>query len=167
MLKLPVVNKGITFTEIPDHITVFFEIGGCKMKCKGCHSPYLHTSIHKDLYTSIEDMKAYAENQKAKGATAIVLMGGTYNYGVPVENLIGAIKELSKTLPVGIFSGLHCDSSIHFILKDIEELQWLKIGDYKEALGGLDSPTTNQHFYARSPRGTWEDCTHLFRKQGV
>ena len=167
MLKLPVVNKGITFTEIPDHITVFFEIGGCKMKCKGCHSPYLHTPIHKDLFTPIEEMKAYAESLKAKGANAIVLMGGTYNCGVPIEKLVGAIKALSTILPVGIFSGLPCGAFAHMVLKDIEELQWLKIGDYKEALGGLDSPNTNQKFYARSPLGTWENHTHLFRKQGV
>ena len=166
MLKLPVVNKGITFTEIPDHITVFFEIGGCKMKCKGCHSPYLHTCIAHDLYTTIEDMKAYVEDQKAKGANAIVLMGGTWNHGVDTQTLVDIIKELSKILPVGIFSGLPCGAAIHHkVLRYIEELQWLKIGDYKEALGGLDSPTTNQRFYTRcSPWGEWEDCTHLFQK---
>ena len=164
MLKLPVVNKGITFTEIPDHIAVFFEIGGCRVKCKGCHSPYLHTCIHNDLYTSIEDMKAYVENQKAKGANAIVLMGGTYNHGMDMKILINTIRELSKILPVGIYSGLPCGVHYHTVLKDIEELQWLKIGDYQEALGGLDSPKTNQKFYARSPYGIWENCTHLFQK---
>lgn len=165
MIKLPVVDKGITLTEIPDHLTVFFEIGGCKCKCKGCHSPHLNTPICKDLYTSIVDMRTYAESQKAKGATAIVLMGGTNNYGVTIEKLIGAIKELSKVLPVGVYSGLPCGASASFVLKDIEELQWLKIGDYKEDLGGLDSPTTNQKFFARSPLGFWENKTHLFRKE--
>ena len=41
VLTFPVANKGVTMSEVPDKIAVFFEIANCKQKCRGCHSPEL------------------------------------------------------------------------------------------------------------------------------
>ena len=37
------MGKGVTLTELPNEIAVFFEIGNCKQHCEGCHSPELWT----------------------------------------------------------------------------------------------------------------------------
>ena len=47
----------------------------------------------------------------------------------------------------------------------IQSLDFIKLGPYIESLGGLDSPTTNQHFYKISADGNLEDWTYKFRKE--
>ena len=42
-MKIPVMGQGVTLTELPNEIAVFFEIGNCKQHCEGCHSPELWT----------------------------------------------------------------------------------------------------------------------------
>lgn len=150
MLKLPVVNKGVTLAEIPGHISVFFEIGNCKRKCKGCHSPMLQIPLKKVYWTDIEEMVHYAELEKSRGATAIVLMGGTTN-GVSLEVLKKTIDRLSEVLPVGIYSGAAVNSTATHFLKTLPSLTWVKAGEYREELGGLNSINTNQRFYKKVP----------------
>ncbi|SHJ82082.1 radical SAM family protein [Propionispora hippei] len=163
MLKLPVVNKGVTLQEIPGEISVFFELGNCKQKCKGCHSPMLQIPLGKVHWTDIEEMAHYAETEKSRGATAIVLMGGTTN-GITFIDLMKTIKRLSKVLPVGIYSGAAVSSITTLSLKAIRSLTWLKAGEYREELGGLNSMTTNQRFYKRISEDEWSDITAVFPK---
>lgn len=50
---------------------------------------------------------------------------------------------------------------------DVHLFDFIKIGPYIEALGGLKSSTTNQRFY-RIENGQMIDCTYLFQaKLGV
>lgn len=160
MIKLPVVNKGVTLQEIPGQISVFFEIGNCKQRCKGCHSPYLSIPLAKVHWTEVTEMVHYAETEKARGATAIVLMGGTTN-GVVLEDLKKAIEILANVLPVGIYSGAPVNSLTTKFLMAIPVLSWLKAGEYKEKLGGLNSFTTNQRFFVRV-KDFWKDRTQMF-----
>lgn len=160
MLKLPVITKGVTLQEIPGEIAVFFEIGNCKRKCKGCHSPMLQIPLKKVHWTDIEEMVHYAELEKSRGATAIVLMGGTTNGILPLSLKV-IIERLSKVLPVGVYSGANVNSISTKFLLGIPELTWLKAGEYREKLGGLASPKTNQRFYKRNGQG-WEDITKTF-----
>ena len=39
--KLKFVDTMVTFSEIPDEITLCFNISNCPIKCKDCHSKYL------------------------------------------------------------------------------------------------------------------------------
>lgn len=160
MLKLPIVNKGVTLQEIPGAISVFFELGNCKRKCKGCHSPLLQAPLAKVHWTTLEEMVYYTEQEKRRGATAIVLMGGTTN-GVDPVDLKKIIERLSEILPVGIYSGAAVSSIATKFLKSIPSLSWLKAGEYREELGGLNSTTTNQRFYKRTSDG-WSDITAVF-----
>lgn len=162
MLKLPVVNKGVTLSEIPGEIAVFFELGNCKRKCKGCHSPMLQIPLKKVHWTDIEEMVHYANLEKSRGATAIVLMGGTTN-GVDPYDLQEVIERLSVILPVGIYSGAASSSIIHEFLKSQTKLTWLKTGEYREGLGGLNSINTNQRLYKRTA-DWWEDITGIFHR---
>lgn len=164
-IKYPVVDKGITMVEIPNHMAVFITLGGCKQGCKGCHSSYLADDIHRDLWTSMKDIIAYAAMQQKRGANAVVIMGGTNNQGVYPSGLIALIKELSTLgMPVGLYSGLKDTANIHKALGKVAELQYLKTGEYKEALGGLDKETTNQKFFSRNPlKRDWKDMTYIFQ----
>lgn len=164
-MKLPVVNKGITFSEIPNKVSVFLEMGGCRQKCKGCHSAeWLCTHINQDFWTDLEDLKAYVTKEKNNGAQAVVIMGGTNNTGVTLPMIIETIKELSKILPVGLYSGLPVNARAHKILAKVLELKYLKVGNYIEQRGPLDNPKTNQKFFARGVLlPNWHDMTYIFQ----
>ena len=156
-LKLPVVSKGITLKELPGELAVFFEIGNCTQRCPGCHSKHLwltpETEV-KDL-TSLKDMIRYAKSQKRRGATAIVLMGGTTN-NIKRHHLMMAVRLLSAVLPVGIYSGDTKDTETHSLLMHFTPLKWLKTGSYIEALGGLEAfGRTNQELLTRASTGGW------------
>lgn len=142
-ILVPVASTGITFTEIPDHITYFIEFGNCSKHCPNCHSPHLSdTVISPPDLAGVERM---AERAAERGADAIVLMGGTTN-GISDDDLVTICRVLGIILPVGLYSGRDDEERD----KDIARrgsLHWLKTGSYREELGGLSSPRTNQRFY--------------------
>ncbi len=141
-ILIPVHDQGVTLTEIPDNMSVYFSIGECTAHCKGCHSPELWETCQR---TSLEDMVAYAKEQVSKGATAIVLMGGTTN-GISVNDLIDTINALGRVANVGLYSGSD-DTDLHQHILNASVLTWLKTGSFQEDKGGLASPTSNQHLY--------------------
>lgn len=142
-ILVPVAGKGITINEVPDRMSVYFEIGECRQNCKGCHSPHLHTQIKDKM--SVADMKSYAQRMVNEGANAIVILGGTTN-GIPLEDLKRIIDTLADVAPVCVYSGTD-DKDINKWITFNTELNWIKTGSYKEDLGGLQSPKTNQRFY--------------------
>ena len=130
MISLPIVTTGITFTEIPDNIAYFMEIGNCTQKCKGCHSPHLQGDTVEPTF--LKDIINDCIKAKQQGATAILLLGGTTN-GIPINTLNLIIKELSFILPVGIYSGAPVDSDCHKYLFDNLMLKWLKgLNNYRK-----------------------------------
>lgn len=163
-MKLPVVSVTLSLNEIPTHLAVAVELGNCKQKCRGCHSPWLSIPLPKSSWMELEDLMAQINKQVKQGADAIVLMGGTYN-GIDPDELVQAINILSHYAPVGLYSGLPYEAAIHKkLMSDDVKLTWLKTGEYKAKCGGLTSPTTNQHFYHKD-KGVWEDVTFLFTEK--
>lgn len=170
-ILVPVVSHGVSFNEIPDRLSFYFEIGNCHAGCKGCHSPHLHADIEK---TSLEDMVKEADAAIEQGAKAILLMGGTTN-GIPDEDLIAIIDALGEIAPVCLYSGSD-DIEHDMAIGTKADLTWLKTGSYKEECGGLASPSTNQKFFKKGFKYTlrnwqyvsieteWEECTEVFRK---
>ena len=172
-ILVPVVSTGITFTEIPDHITYFIEFGNCSKHCPKCHSPHL-----SDMVVSPPDLvcvERRAERAAEQGADAIVLMGGTTN-GISDDDLVTICRALGTILPVGLYSGRDDEERDKYIARR-GSLHWLKTGSYQEELGGLDSPHTNQRFYELEARFVFDrsgsyiqtdtifhDLTHLFQK---
>ena len=139
VLKLPIASIGITLTEIPDKVAVYLEIGNCKNNCAGCHSDHLRKPMASNM--TIADIEAIVERNVNNGANACVIMGGDNN-GLDSEDLECLIKTLSYIVPTGIYVG---DSDAIKYAK--MGAKWVKTGKYVEALGGLDKPATNQHFY--------------------
>lgn len=160
--KLPVVNKGITLTEIPNRISVFFEIGNCTCHCDGCHSPELWDTNYTRPNMTVQEMIDYVHEQYKLGANAVVIMGGWNNEEVSRTALILLLLDLSCEFQVGIYVGddyLGCLPRL--------PIKWIKAGRYEKDKGGLDSPTTNQRFYEfNSYYQTWEDKTKEYFQKG-
>lgn len=144
VLKYPVVNTDITFNELPDKMAYALELGACRQHCVGCHSPELQ---EEDVsLTSLLDILEEAQDAIDAGANAIVVMGGTNNKHITDESLIALLRDLSDIAPTGLYSG--SDDEDHDKMLAAEgHCTWLKTGPYVEALGGLESPRTNQRFY--------------------
>lgn len=162
-IKLPVVNITVSVNEIPDHIAVAIELGNCSRHCKGCHSEWCREKLPKSQWMDLELIMHKVNKHVQNGADAIVLMGGTTN-GIEPTQLKDAIDILSSYAPVGLYSGAVFSASIHSYLKRNSKLRWLKTGNFIQERGGLDSPMTNQRFFAKIGEG-WVDLTHVFTRK--
>lgn len=141
-ILIPVYSTGVTMNEVPDHLSFYIEMGNCKQKCKGCHSPHLWNTVNNHM--SIEELEVLAYDAINKGANAIVLMGGTTN-GIPYPHLVRLIDKLSQIAPVCLYSGSD-DYEQDMLIAITTRLTWLKTGSYQETKGGLMSTETNQKF---------------------
>ena len=135
MLKY--LNTEVTFSEVPDEITLCINITGCKIGCKNCHSSYLAENIGNELNSN--SIKELINNNK--GITCICFMGGDSN---PSE--VDALAQFIKIyFPIKIawYSGRQ------ELSKDINlnNFDFIKLGPYIEELGPLNNKTTNQKFY--------------------
>lgn len=171
-ILVPVVSTGITLNEVPDKVSFFIELGSCTQRCKGCHSKELWEEVKEP--TSLDFLLKEAEEAIDKGANAIVLMGGTCN-GLNIKELSTILQELSEIAPTCLYSGSD-DQRLNRFLAENTNITWIKTGSYKEELGGLSSPTTNQRFYRKEYEEIFKkhqylmtkmvlvDCTHLFQE---
>ena len=135
MLKY--VNTMVTFSEIPDEITLCINITGCKIGCKNCHSSYLAEDIGEKLTLD----KIYKLIDNNEGITCICFMGGDSS-PKEIDMFARCIKDLYD-IKVAWYSGRQ------ELAKEIN-LKWfdfLKLGPYIEKLGPLNSKTTNQRMY--------------------
>lgn len=140
MIKLPLKFLGytITFQEVPNEVSLVFNISGCPHKCEGCHSQYLWEYNGELLCNEFNNIIEKYKNM----ITCVCFMGGDQN-----------IKELSKYLEISknkyklktcIYSGLDLYDIFTPYLGYID---YLKIGHYSEKYGGLKDANTNQIFY--------------------
>lgn len=141
--KVPVHDYGITLTEIPDEITLYFNIGNCECHCKGCHSDFLWDTYLNTPMKTVDEILSIVKKYK-DDATAIVFMGGNRN-GMDFEEFADKVlKPVSEFMDVGIYMGAW-DANDLFVAS--QYCRWIKVGCYKEDYGGLDSPATNQLFF--------------------
>ena len=139
MLKY--VETAVTFSEVPDEVTLCINISNCPCHCKGCHSAYLAEDIGKPLVGMIlrEDLI-----NKNKGITCVAFMGGDSS-PESINNLAEYIKTWPglEHLKVAWYSGRQ-ELSKEI---DLKNFNYIKLGPYIEELGPLNSKTTNQKFY--------------------
>ena len=135
--KIKYSNYQIVFREIPDEITLAINITNCPNNCKGCHSPYLRDDIGYEL--TQETLKNMINRNT--GITCVCFMGGDL---FPEElNEFAYFIKSNYNLAVGVYSGLNkINSKLIIGLFD-----YIKIGEYLEDLGPLNSPTTNQKLF--------------------
>lgn len=161
MLKY--VDSVVTFSEIPDEISLCIDISNCPIHCKGCHSKYLW----EDIGEVLNKESLFSLINKNSGITCICLMGGDQAPN-SITWLAKCIKEQYPDLKVAWYSGKQ-DLAKEI---DTEYFDYIKLGPYISELGGLDNPNTNQKLYHYSPFFSdwseigqcWRDITYMFWK---
>ena len=151
MLKY--LNTQVTFSEVPDEITLCINITGCKIGCKNCHSSYLAEDIGEELNSL--SLKELISNNK--GITCICFMGGDSN---PLEiDALAQWVKINYPIKTAWYSGRQeLSKGIN-----LNNFNFIKLGPYIEDLGPLNSKTTNQKFY-KIEEGKLIDITNLFWK---
>lgn len=130
------VDTLVSFSEIPDEITLCVNISNCPNKCEGCHSSWLQENIGIEL----NDYELYDIINKNSGISCVCFMGGDSD-PEEINNL--AIKIKSKNLKVGWYSG---NSKISDKI-NIKNFDYIKIGPYLKDKGPLSDKNTNQKMY--------------------
>lgn len=158
MLKY--VDAVITFKEVPDEVALCISLSGCIHKCKGCHSEYLREDIGEEFNTkSLVNLL-----KKRRGITCVCIMGGdnTPDDIALISELLGYIKHERK-----LKTCWYIGANIFPVKLNLKNVDYLKIGEYKENLGPLSSKYTNQKFL----KLTWsetglniENLNYKFRK---
>ena len=145
MLKL--ASYDIVFQEVPGEVTLALNISGCPNRCPGCHSPHLWEDIGEPLDVAMIDMllARYGES-----ITCVCFMGGDGDPAL-INRLAAYICSLrcpdsnvgTSGLRTAWYSG--CDTLHPDIV--IRNFDYIKIGSFRQELGGLRSPNTNQRMY--------------------
>lgn len=161
-MNLKYVDAKVVFREVPDEITLAINISNCPCHCKGCHSAYLAEDIGEPLTkNTLDDLIKIND-----GITCVCFMGGDIA-PEQVRNLAKYIKTEYTGLKTAWYSGRNHTPPIKNICTPLEVLRYfdyVKLGAYKQELGGLDSPKTNQIFYEITPLGIC-DLTYRFQNK--
>ncbi|RKU69524.1 anaerobic ribonucleoside-triphosphate reductase activating protein [Parabacteroides sp. AF17-3] len=157
MLKY--VNTDVTFQEFPDEVALCINISNCPCHCPGCHSSYLVKDIGELLTkdTIDEFMDKYHEE-----ITLIGFMGGD-DAPFEVSYFAQYIKE-RYNIKVGWYSGKQMFPNKSDKTFPFQYFDYIKLGPYIEALGGLKSKNTNQRMFSIKD-GVLIDITYRFRNK--
>lgn len=155
MNKLKYTHYDVVFQEVPNEISLVFNISGCPHQCEGCHSKYLWEYVGSYIR---DDIKAILNKYKTM-ITCVCFMGGDQNTRELFEFI--KIAKFDYGLKTCVYSG--CDSIGEFN-DSLCHLDYIKIGKYKSELGGLNNITTNQRFY-KIVNNKLEDLTHTFQEK--
>lgn len=153
------VDTVVTFSEVPDEISLCINISNCPCHCEGCHSTYLAEDIGDNLNDST--LNNLIDNNK--GITCVCFMGGDANPRY-INHLASIIKENYPELKVTWYSGRQ------ELSKDINlaNFDFIKLGPYIKEKGPLNKRTTNQIFYKvfhfSSGKSKLIDITYKFWK---
>ncbi len=154
MLKY--TDYDIVFQEIPNEVTLAINLSNCPNRCKGCHSPQLMQDIGEHLN---ENVILGLLDKYGTSITCVCFMGGDAS-PYEVEKLATFIKNTTQgKIKTGWYSGKEklVDNC------NLNSFNFIKIGGYKEHLGGLNKKTTNQRLY-KINNAELEDITVLMQR---
>jgi anaerobic ribonucleoside-triphosphate reductase activating protein len=142
----------IVLQEVPGEVTLCFTITGCKLACDGCHSPYLWKDGSGEELNSVVFNNLIDRYENL--ISCVLFMGGEWHK-----------EELLVFLRIARERGLK--TCLYTGLEDVEDdikhnLDYLKIGPWNKALGGLKSIETNQRFINVK---TGENLNYVFNKK--
>lgn len=145
---MKVASFDIVFQEIPGEVTLALNLSGCPCHCPGCHSPHLWEDVGEPLNEELlDDLTG-----RYKGLiTCVAFMGGDQDPEY-VAQMARIVKSPLKTAWYSGRKQMPADEKV---------FDYVKLGGYKEELGGLKSPKTNQRLYKRVGE-EWKDITSVF-----
>ena len=154
-----VASYDVVFQEIPGEVTLALNLSNCPCHCPGCHSPHLAEDIGEPL---TEELMNGLISRYGSMITCVAFMGGDsepdevakwaeYIHQLPISKL---------QLKTAWYSG-RTSFPREPRIPSQPSFDYVKLGPYVEALGGLKSPTTNQRLYKRV-RDEWQDITSTF-----
>ena len=129
----------IVCQEIPDEISLAVNISCCPNRCPGCHSPWLWEDAGEPM--TEEFLEALIWKYEA-AITCFCFMGGDAEPS-EIERLAKWVKGKYPHIKTAWYSGN--DKIAEGF--DILSLDFIKIGPFRQELGGLKSPATNQALY--------------------
>lgn len=138
MLKY--IDNKVTFSEVPNEITLCISISGCQIHCKDCHSKYLWEDKGTNL--TINELDRLILNNN--GITCVCIMGGNQD-NKSLNTLFSHIMIKYPNIKKCWYSGE--DLILSFNKVSLLLLDYVKVGSYIDELGGLDNKNTNQRFY--------------------
>lgn len=144
----------ITFTEVPDEISLCINLTCCPCRCKECFEPWL-----RDDYGSILTFDIIRElRQKNPHISCICFMGGDNDH-LALYHLCKEIKNYFPNLKLALYSGL-----TEFDRELSSVLDYYKFGPYIPEYGPLNKSTTNQIFLQRQGEN-WINITYKFQNE--
>ena len=129
----------IVCQEIPDEISLAVNISCCPNRCPGCHSPWLWSDEGEIMD---EEMLSNLIGKYSAAITCFCFMGGDAE-PAEIERICRFVKSIYPGIRTAWYSGRESLPEDF----DLKVLNFLKLGPYIEALGGLKSPVTNQALY--------------------
>lgn len=154
--KIKYTEEMICFQEVPDETTLSFSISNCPHKCPGCHSSYLAEDIGIPLREVLPEKIKFHDGL----ITCVLFMGG--DDPAQVDDLLWCADYCKeKGYKTALYSG--ADQIPEYVWKHFD---YVKVGPYKQDLGGLDSKTTNQRMYKKQG-DSWIDITSKFWQKGL
>ena len=155
---LKIASFDVVFQEIPGEVTLALNLSNCPCHCPGCHSPHLADDIGEEL---TETLMNGLIDRYGSMITCVCFMGGdaepeeVVRWAEYIKSTDRSADRIQNTdLKTAWYSG-----RMNMPAKDV--FDYVKLGGYVEALGGLKSPTTNQRLYKRVGE-SWEDITPVF-----
>ena len=151
MLKY--LDTMVTFSEVPDEVSLCINITNCPYHCPECHSKELWQDIGDRL-----DIGVLCDLVDAnKGISCVCFMGGDSDLD-ELYHLFRFFPLLFKDLKLAWYTGREN------IPNDLpSSIDYIKLGPYKSEFGPLGNPNTNQRLYYKT-NDVWLDITHKFWK---
>ncbi len=145
-----IFEQQITLIEVPGEVSLTLGVSGCPNQCPGCSWAKLDTEGSEMSLQQFEDVL----NPLSGTVTVVTFLGGDW------DTSFGKFLTTAKGLgfKTCLYTGLEEFGG------DLSLLDYLKTGEYREELGGLDSEGTNQIFINV---GTGESLNHLFQRSTI
>ena len=147
-------SMGTTLTEVPDELSVYFNITGCPLRCKYCHSREFWKA--KKGMELTQEKFVSAIQQFLPGISCVLFLGGEW-YPDKLYPLLRLAHRYD--LKTALYTGLELEE-IPKQLRNV--LDYLKVGRYDANLGGLSCKTTNQRMYTLKDGMVQNDITSKF-----
>ena len=145
------LNYTISWQEVPNEVSLSFNLTKCPGHCYNCHSPELQEDAGNELIISkINEICL----KYSKHITCVTFFGGD-------NDLISLVELIKSVNHIGFKTCVYSGLIKNDILFNLFELDYLKLGPYVDKLGGLKSKNTNQIFYKKN-NGTFENITSYF-----